>query len=325
MRHPMEAPITHLMAERGRGGDTQVGHLTVGDVVIPREIALKDPSILMKLKKGMEEGGGDYRTHIVGSGYEHRNPDTGAPEFGFFSNIFKAAAPILGGLAGSFIPGIGTAVGSALGAGLGGLVSGAGVKGSLIDAAGAGLGSAFLGSGSGSLSDTLSGSSIPGASSIGGSLAGSALGNAGIQGLTGSLTGSSIANLVNGASQMPDGGLPAPNVSGPKNAALPTSAPKEASLPSSLSSFSSLDPLQQGTGIATQGLYGGGTSKDESDYFTNLLQRQLINNQGGYNDYSSNVNPTEESYLHNDLGLQFDPNTSSLLQAIANKQAAQPA
>lgn len=322
----MEAPITHLMAAAGRKGDDQVGHLTRGDVVIPREAAMADPSILMKLKKVMEDNGGDYRTHIVGSGYEHRNPATGAPEFNWLSNIFKAAAPILGGVAGSFIPGVGTAIGSAIGAGLGGAVSGGGVKGSLIDAAGAGLGSAFLGSGSGDVASNLSSSSIPGAASVGSSLTGTALGSAGVNALSGSLTGGSIANLVNGATAQPlSGALPAPDVAGPKEAPLPTSAPQAASLPSSLSGFSGLDSLQQGTGIATQGLYGGGTSNDEQNYFTNLLQRQLINGQGGYNDYSNNVNPTEESYLHNDLGLQFDPNTGSLLQAIANKQSAQPA
>lgn len=331
MRHPMEAPITHLMAAAGRKGDSQVGHLTNGDVVIPREIALNDPSILMKLKKGMEEAGGDYRTHVVGSGYEHRNPATGAPEFNFFSNILKtvlkAAPAVVGSVAGGVLGGpAGAAAGSALGTKLGG---GSNTQ-ALFSAGGSYLGGQFLGGGSGDVAGNLTQSSIPGLPSLGESLAngslgsaGSALGAASFGPLSGSLTGQSIANLVSGGAEGPAQADPvAPNVTGPKEAALPTSAPKAASLPSSLGSFAGLDPLQQGTGIATQGVYGGGTGKEESDYFTNLLQRQLINDKGGYNDYGSNVNPTEESYLHNNLGLQFDPNTQSLLQAIANKQAA---
>lgn len=333
MRHPMEAPITHLMAAAGRKGDDQVGHLTCGDVVIPREVAMADPSILMKLKKGMEDAGGDYRTHIVGSGYEHRNPHTGAPEFNFLSNILKtvlkAAPAVVGSVAGGVLGG---PAGAAAGAAAGSKLSGGSNTQALLSAGGSYLGGEFLGGGSGDVAGNLTTSSIPGAASLGeglanGSLgsAGSALGAAAFGPLSGALTGQTIAGLVGGAGAQPASELPAPNVSGPKNADLPTSAPKAASLPSSLSGFSGLDALQQGSGIATQGLYGGGTSNDEQNYFTNLLQRQLIDDKGGYNDYSSNVNPTEESYLHNDLGLQFDPNTQSLLQSIANKQAAQPA
>lgn len=333
MRHPMEAPITHLMAAAGRKGDSHVGHLTAGDVVIPREVAMRDPSILMKLKKNMEEGGGDYRTHIVGSGYENRNPHTGAPEFNWLSGILKTvlkSAPSVAGavIGNTLLPGVGGALGAAAGSKL----SGGSNTQALLSAGGTYLGSQFLGGAPGDIAGNLTTSSIPGASSLGeglanGSLgtAGSALGASSFGSLVGGLEGQSIAGLVGGAGAAPAADTPAPNVGGPKNADLPTSAPKAASLPSSLSGFNGLDSLQQGTGIATQGVYGGGTSGDESNYFTNLLQRQLIDDKGGYNDYGSNVNPTEESYLHNNLGLQFDPNTPSLLQAIANKQAAQPA
>jgi hypothetical protein len=321
--HPQENIVTRLMAANGRNGDDQIGHLTRGDVVVPQKIVLKDPAILTKMKKLFEEEGADYRTHVVGSGYESRNPATGAPEFGLFGRIFKFIAPAAGAILGSAIPGLGTALGASLGAGVGGLASGAGLKGAAIDAAGAGLGSAFLGgSGTGTVADSLTGSSIPGASTIGGELAGSTLGASSSGALSGALEGTSISGLVNGALNPPaPPGLPAPNVSGPSNAPIPTTAPRAAAFPSDLSTFSGLDPLQQGSGIATQGLYGQGTSSADQNYFLNLLQRQLITGPGQYANYNSVVNPTEQGYLQNTMGLQFDPNTNSLLQAIANKQA----
>lgn len=88
--------FTQDMASMGRYGDSMMAHVTPGDVVIPRDIIFENPDFLSKLKKAMEKYGADYRTHIVGSGYESRNPDTAAPEFGFgkfFPNFFKVAIP----------------------------------------------------------------------------------------------------------------------------------------------------------------------------------------------------------------------------------------
>lgn len=70
----------------GRQGDAMIGHLTPGDVVIPKDIALEHPEFLTKLKKIMQDAGSDYKTHVAGSGYENINPETGAPEF-FFSGL----------------------------------------------------------------------------------------------------------------------------------------------------------------------------------------------------------------------------------------------
>lgn len=105
---------------------------------------------------------------------------------------------------------------------------------------------------------------------------------------------------------------------GPQNAAI--SRPNEASLPSTLSSFSELDPFQRGTGLATQGAFGGGLGKDEENYFMNLLQRRLIDDRGNYADMGM-VNPVEKTYLEGNMGLKFDGSTRSLLQALANRQA----
>lgn len=78
--------LTNMMGAMGRGGDNLVGHLSHGDVVIPREIVLQNPEFLTKFKKAMQDNNQDYRGHIAGSGYENKNPHTGASEF-FFSGL----------------------------------------------------------------------------------------------------------------------------------------------------------------------------------------------------------------------------------------------
>lgn len=86
--------LTNLMSAMGRKGDNMVGHLTKGDVVIPREAVMQNPEFLTKLKKIMSDSNSDYRTHIVGSGYENKNPHTGAPEFNWLSNAFHSVAKL---------------------------------------------------------------------------------------------------------------------------------------------------------------------------------------------------------------------------------------
>lgn len=108
-------------AQYGRGGDTTLGHLTPGDVVIPRDVVMENPEFLVKLKKAMADMGGDYKTHVVGSGYESFNPDTGAPEFGFFSKLGKTFSSLLPAGLGFLAGG---PIGAAIGGGLGLLAGG---------------------------------------------------------------------------------------------------------------------------------------------------------------------------------------------------------
>lgn len=108
-------------AQYGRGGDIMMGHLTPGDVVIPRDVVMENPEFLVKLKKAMADMGGDYKTHVVGSGYENINPETGVPEFGFGS-FFKSIVPFISGAVGNVLGGpIGGIIGGSLGSSLGGI------------------------------------------------------------------------------------------------------------------------------------------------------------------------------------------------------------
>lgn len=100
-------PATNQMAAQGRGGDQMMAHVTPGDYVIPKDILVQHPDFLVKLKKVMADEHEDYRTHLVGSGFENINPETGAPEFGFklnFKNFIRGAgdAVTLGGASGNF-------------------------------------------------------------------------------------------------------------------------------------------------------------------------------------------------------------------------------
>jgi hypothetical protein len=228
--------ILQTASQMGRKGDTGLAHVSEGDFVVPRDIILRDPEILQRMKQMFEDDGQDFRSHWVGSGHENINPATGLPEHGFLSKLVKSSFKTF------FNP----------------------LK---------------------SLSNPM-----------------------GIFG--------EVAAPLLGGMQPQEQSTPEP--SGPQNAAI--TKPTEVGLPSTLGSFNDLDPFQRETALATQGSFGGGLGKDEQSYFLNLLQRRLIDDQGGYGDMNS-VSPVAKNYLESNMGLKFDGNTKGLLQAIANRQA----
>lgn len=126
-------------AEAGRGTDTVMGHLSLGEVVIPR-VMLDDPQFMQLLQQAFEQMGVDINEFTVGHEANKINPETGYPEF-FFKKLFKIAAPLA---LSYFAPGIGTALGSTLsastlggiGGAAGGLLSGGGIKGAALGALG---------------------------------------------------------------------------------------------------------------------------------------------------------------------------------------------
>jgi hypothetical protein len=106
------------LAAMGRMGDNAVAHLTKGEVTIPPQV--QSPKVLATVNKEMHKKGVDLSQFTVGSPNVSQNPNTGLPEQSFWS----ALLPILGGVAGSFIPGLGTGIGAAIGSGLGGMAGG---------------------------------------------------------------------------------------------------------------------------------------------------------------------------------------------------------
>lgn len=130
-------PSTNQMAAEGRKGDAMMAHVTPGDYVIPKDILVQHPDFLVKLKKVMADEHEDYRTHMVGSGFENINPETGAAEFGFgrsikrpIRSVGRTSGELLGKalprqgdvLAGKAAPYAGAAGGLYFGGPVGGLV-----------------------------------------------------------------------------------------------------------------------------------------------------------------------------------------------------------
>ena len=108
--------------------------------------------------------------------------------------------------------------------------------------------------------------------------------------------------------------LPAPE------AGFSPSQATAAALPGSIAGMSNLSPLQQSTGLANQGTYGGGLGPEENSYFLNLENRRLVNSDNSTNDLST-LQPIENSYLAK-LGLGGYGDTTSLLKAISQWKAA---
>ena len=75
--------ITQLAAS-GRFGDTEIGHLTPGEMVLPQ--ALLTPDLKVYLQDAFRQAGLDIGRYIVGGTDDSINPATGAREF-FFSDM----------------------------------------------------------------------------------------------------------------------------------------------------------------------------------------------------------------------------------------------
>jgi hypothetical protein len=164
--------MAQVPEEAGRGTDTVMGHLSLGEVVIPRAL-LDDPEVMQAVQSIFEAYGVNMAEFTVGDPANKINPETGYPEF-FFKKLFKAAKKVLKSPIGRilapaalsiFAPGIGTALGAGLGAGATaapivgnalvgaglGAVTGGGVKGALFGGLSGGLGGAASSGALGSL------------------------------------------------------------------------------------------------------------------------------------------------------------------------------
>lgn len=234
-------------------------------------------------------------------------------------NILKAIAPIAGAILGSTIlPGVGLGIGSlaggAVGSGAGTLAAGGGVKNALLSAGGSYLGGSLVGAGNVGPAGTI-GSSLgsigldSAANALPAELAGSSLGS--------SLGAAAGSNLAVGAFGDP---AKVKTPSAPGMPGFTASQQGQMSLPPSLSQLSGLNPEQQSSNIATQGVYGGGEGAGENQYFLNLINRKLVDEQGNVGDPST-LAPINQSYL-SQLGLGGYSNGTDLLKKISQYKAA---
>lgn len=158
------------------------------------------------------------------------------------------------------------------------------------------------------LGNTFGGQAVGSVAPIGSTL-GNFLGSTNI----GGFAGQGLANIATQSSANQGLAALGPQPAGPPGW-MPSRQPSMG-LPQSLSQFSSLNPQQQESNIATRGVYGQGNGPQESQYFTNLVNRQLVDDSGKVAGDTSSINPVESQYL-NQLGLGGYSNPTDLLKNI---------
>lgn len=119
------------LAALGRMGDTTVAHLTPGEVEVPPQV--QTPKVLATIDKAFKSKGVDPQKFVAGSPKSSVNPQTGMPEYNFWSSFLPMALGVGGGL-------IGGPLGAAAGDALGGVATGNSLGSSLMGGALTGLG-----------------------------------------------------------------------------------------------------------------------------------------------------------------------------------------
>ena len=69
-----------LLALQGRGGDTELAHLTPGEVIVPPQ--LQTPEVMQAIQQAAQTAGVDMRRYTAGSQASSVNPETGLEEYG---------------------------------------------------------------------------------------------------------------------------------------------------------------------------------------------------------------------------------------------------
>ena len=138
--------VADRMAKLGREGDNFVVHASEKEVMVPKEVAEKNPELVSQIKDAIAAEGADPEAYIVGSANNSINPMTGQREFFLkklvkgVKKVFKKAAKIVLPVAlNYFFPGMGAIASSAIGAGIGGLIQGESFGDALKSAALGGL------------------------------------------------------------------------------------------------------------------------------------------------------------------------------------------
>jgi hypothetical protein len=138
--------VADRMARMGREGDTFVVHASEKEVMVPSEVAEKNPELVGQIKQAIAAEGADPEAYVVGSDRNSINPYTGQREFFLkklvkgIKKVFKKAAKVILPVALNVIfPGMGTIASAAIGAGIGGLIQGESFKDALKSAALGGL------------------------------------------------------------------------------------------------------------------------------------------------------------------------------------------
>jgi hypothetical protein len=83
-----------VAADKGRGGDNMVAHLTRGEVVIPKQLLERDPKLRDSLSQVFKANGGSMDEFTVGHESNKINPETKQPEFFWWVPLVVAGATL---------------------------------------------------------------------------------------------------------------------------------------------------------------------------------------------------------------------------------------
>lgn len=319
--------VIEALAAAGRHGDTELTHMTLGEMVIPREIQDAEPGMMQAIMKAFNKQGVDWRKFQVGGIEDKRNPATGAREY-FLGGL---------GVVGDVVGGLGNEGGE------GGVgqqkstpdrqaptVSQAASQGQSVDPGygfereptlGETVGTAVentvgkqLSTPLGVAQTLLSPVPVFGQLATLGQLAADKAREAGLD-----VSVPAIGETPGGEAYQIE---PTP-VSSPGPSVQRTPGykrPEQIQPPSTLDLSGDMTPLQQRAAIATYGTQGSASQYRDApaaDYYRNLLQRNLITPEGELAGYES-VLPIEHQYLQQVLGLTYDPTTASLIDALTS-------
>ena len=150
--------VADRMAAMGNGTDTYIIHASEKEIMLPREVAERNPELVGQIKQAIASEGADPEAYVVGSASNSINPMTGQREFflkklvkGIKKVLKKAAKVIVPVALNYFFPGMGTIASGAIGAGIGGLIQGESFGDALKSAAMGGLTAGVMSGVSGAL------------------------------------------------------------------------------------------------------------------------------------------------------------------------------
>lgn len=90
---PEEVPEARVLAAMGRGGDTELAHLTLGEIVLPA--AMQTPEVMLELNLAAARTGISLDRFRIGMPQNSINPGTGVAEFGILGDVGHAAGNVL--------------------------------------------------------------------------------------------------------------------------------------------------------------------------------------------------------------------------------------
>ena len=90
------------MAAMGRNGDTQLAHVSPGEMMVPRQVLDNNPGLNSGINAAIMDMGGDPNRYTVGNQDNSINPMTGQPEF-FWAELLSFVKPILSSAAGQAV------------------------------------------------------------------------------------------------------------------------------------------------------------------------------------------------------------------------------